>query len=124
MSKLRKRLSKWFLDTAKKLDKETVNGEMFVPPVSPRQTLIVYDQYHIDKIRGQYSISSIEEMRMQNIGGFNLENEIYYRIAQGITEEIMKNYSENIEVQYKADMDTKIYSLDLYVCKPQKKERL
>lgn len=124
MSKLRKRLSKWFLDTAKKLDKETVNSEMIALPKLDTHPITLYDIHHVDKIRGQYSISSIEEMRMQNIGGFNLENEIYYRIAQGITEEIMKNYSENIEVQYKADMDTKIYSLDLYVCKPQKKERL
>ena len=31
MSKLRKRLSKWFLDTAKKLDSDTVNDNCVIP---------------------------------------------------------------------------------------------
>lgn len=124
MSKLRKRLSKWFLDTAKKLDKETVSSEMIVPPVSPRQPLIVYDQYHIDKIRGQYSISPMEMRMQKKFEGFNFENEIYYRIGQGITEQIMQLYGDQMDIEYRPDLDTQVYSLDVYVCKPQKKERL
>ena len=124
MSKLRKRLSKWFLNTAKKLDKDTVNSEMIVPPTSLRQTLIVYDRFNTNKIRGQYSISSMEMKMRERYKDFNLENEIHYRIAQGIAEEIMKLYGDQINVEYKADMDTQVYSLDVYVCKPQKKERL
>lgn len=94
MNELRKRLSKWFLDTAKKLDKETVNSEMFIPPTLDMYPITVYDIHNVDKIRGQYSISSMEMKMMERYKDFNIENEIHYRIAQGIAEQIMKNYSD------------------------------
>lgn len=124
MSKLRKRLSKWFLNIARRIDKDTFKRETIVLPQLPEQNFIVYDRFHTDKIRGQYSISSMEMKMRERYKDFNLENEIHYRIAQGIAEEIMKLYGDQINVEYKADMDTQVYSLDVYVCKPQKKERL
>ena len=44
MSKLRKRLSKWFLDTAKKLDSDTVNDNCVIPISSRNEPIIMYDQ--------------------------------------------------------------------------------
>jgi hypothetical protein len=124
MSKLRKRLSKWFLDTAKKLDKETVSSEMITLPKLDTHPITVYDIHHVDKIRGQYSISPMEMRMQKKFEGFNFENEIYYRIGQGITEQIMQLYGDQIDIEYRPDLDTQVYSLDVYVCKPQKKERL
>ena len=124
MSKLKERLSKWFLNIARRIDKDTFKSETTVLPQLPEQNFIVYDRFHTDKIRGQYSISSMEMKMRERYKDFNLENEIHYRIAQGIAEEIMKLYGDQINVEYKVDMDTQVYSLDVYVCKPQKKERL
>ena len=59
-----------------------------------------------------------------NFRGINLENEIYYRIGQGIAEQIIQLYGNQMDIEYKPDLDTQVYSLDVYVCKPQKKERL
>lgn len=122
MSKLKERLSKWFLDTAKKLDEKTFNNETTIFHKIPPQemNIIRYDRNHIDIIRGQYSASTRERMEASMFHNFDYEKEIYYRIAQGIAEEIMKNYSDQIKMEHRSDLDADVYSLEIFVCKPQK----
>ena len=126
MSKLRKRLSKWFLDTAKKLDSDTVNDNCVIPIPSRNEPIIMYDQYHVDKIHAQYQISDMmfdTYRKMEGYDGF-FEERIPEILTSGIAEEIMKVYKDEIKTTQLASMDNLLYSLDVYVCKPQKKESL
>ena len=124
MSKLRKRLSKWFLDTAKKLDSNTVNDNCTIPIPSRNEPIIMYDQYHAYKISAQYQISKNMFDTYRRIEGYDgfIEERIPEILTRGIAEEIMKVYKDEIKKTQLASMDNILYSLDIYVCKPQKKE--
>lgn len=126
MSKLRKRLSKWFLDTAKKLDSNTVNDNCTIPIPSMNEPIIMYDKYHTYKISAQYQISKNmfdTYRRMEGYDGF-IEERIPEILTRGIAEEIMKVYKDEIKKTQLISMDAPLYYLDVYVCKPQKKESL
>ena len=121
MSKLRKRLSKWFLDTAKKLDSNTVNDNSAII-----QHITMYDHYHAYKIRAQYQISKTMLDTYRRMEGYDnfIEERIPEILTREIAEEIMKTYKSEIKKTQLASMDNLLYSLDVYVCKPQKKESL
>ena len=124
MNKLRKRLSKWFLDTAKKLDSNIVNDNCTIPIPSMNEPIIMYDQYHAYKISAQYQISNTmldAYRRMEGYDGF-FEERIPEILTRGIAEEIMKVYKDEIKKTQLISMDAPLYYLDVYVCKPQKKE--
>ena len=126
MNKLRKRLSKWFLDTAKKLDSDTVNDNCVIPIPSRNEPIIMYDQYHVDKIHAQYQISDMmfdTYRKMEGYDGF-IEERIPEILARGIAEEIMKAHKDEIKKTQLELIDGPLYSLDVYVCRPQKKESL
>ena len=126
MNKLRKRLSKWFLDIAKKLDSDTVNDNCVIPIPSRNEPIIMYDQYHVDKIHAQYQISDMmfdTYRKMEGYDGF-FEERIPEILTRGIAEEIMKVYKDEIKKTQLISMDAPLYYLDVYVCKPQKKESL
>ena len=126
MSKLRKRLSKWFLDTAKKLDSDTVNDNCVIPIPSRNEPIIMYDQYHVDKIHAQYQISNTMFDTYRKMDGYDgfIEERIPEILARGIAEEIMKVHKDEIKKTQFISMDAPLYYLDVYVCKPQKKESL
>ena len=121
MSKLRKRLSKWFLDTAKKLDSDTVNDNSAII-----QHITMYDHYHAYKIYAQYQISNTMLDTYRRMEGYDnfIEERIPEILTREIAEEIMKTYKSEIKKTQLASMDNLLYSLDVYVCKPQKKESL
>ena len=124
MSKLRKRLSKWFLDTAKKLDSNIVNDNCTIPIPSMNEPIIMYDRNRVDRIHAQHQISNTmldRYSRMEGYDGF-IEERIPEILTRGIAEEIMKVYKDEIKKTQLASMDGLLYSLDIYVCKPQKKE--
>ena len=124
MNKLRKRLSKWFLDIAKKLDSNIVNDSCTIPIPSMNEPIIMYDRNHVDRIHAQYQISDIMfdiYGKMEGYDGF-FEERIPEILTRGIAEEIMKVYKDEIKKTQLASMDNILYSLDIYVCKPQKKE--
>ena len=126
MNKLRKRLSKWFLDIAKKLDSDTVNDNCVIPIPSRNEPIIMYDQYHVDKIHAQYQISDMmfdTYRKMEGYDGF-IEERIPEILARGIAEEIMKAHKDEIKKTQLELIDGPLYSLDVYVCRPQKKESL
>ena len=126
MSKLRKRLSKWFLDTAKKLDSNIVNDNCTIPIPSMNDPIIMYDRNHVDRIHAQYQISDImfdTYRRMEGYDGF-FEERIPEILTKGIAEEIMKVHKDEIKKTQLISMDAPLYSLDVYVCKPTKKEAI
>ena len=124
MNKLRKRLSKWFLDTAKKLDSDTVNDNCVIPIPSRNEPIIMYDQYHVDKIHAQYQISNTMFDTYRKMDGYDgfIEERIPEILARGIAEEIMKAHKDEIKKTQLELIDAPLYYLDVYVCKPQKKE--
>ena len=121
MNKLRKRLSKWFLDTAKKLDSNTVNDNSAII-----QHITMYDHYHAYKIRAQYQISNTMLDTYRRMEGYDnfIEERIPEILTREIAEEIMKTYKSEIKKTRLASMDNLLYSLDVYLCKPQKNESL
>ena len=121
MSKLRKRLSKWFLDTAKKLDSNAVNDNCAII-----EHITMYDHHNVDKIHAQYQISNTMLDTYRRMEGYDnfIEERIPEILTRGIAEEIMKVYKDEIKKTQLASMDGLLYSLDVYVCKPQKKESL
>ena len=121
MSKLRKRLSKWFLDTAKKLDSDTVNDNSAII-----KHITMYDHYHAYKIRAQYQIPNTMFDAYRRMEGYDnfIEERIPEILTREIAEEIMKTYKSEIKKTQLASMDNILYSLDVYVYKPQKKESL
>ena len=126
MNKLRKRLSKWFLDTAKKLDSNIVNDNCTIPIPSRNEPIIMYDRNHVDRIHAQYQISDImfdTYRKMEGYDGF-FEERIPEILTKGIAEEIMKVHKDEIKKTQLISMDAPLYSLDVYVCKPTKKEAI
>lgn len=121
MNKLRKRLSKWFLDTAKKLDSNTVNDNSAII-----KHITMYDHYHAYKIRAQYQIPNTMFDAYRRMEGYDnfIEERIPEILTREIAEEIMKTYKSEIKKTQLASMDNILYSLDVYVYKPQKKESL
>ena len=121
MNKLRKRLSKWFLDTAKKLDSNTVNDNSAII-----QHITMYDHYHAYKIHAQYQVSNTMLDAYRRMEGYDnfIEERIPEILTREIAKEIMKTYKSEIKKTQLASMDSLLYSLDVHVCKPQKKESL
>ena len=124
MNKLRKRLSKWFLDTAKKLDSDTVNDNCTIPIPSMNEPIIMYDRNHVDRIHAQYQISNTMLDTYRRMEGYDnfIEERIPEILTREIAEEIMKVYKDEIKKTQLISMDAPLYYLDVYVCKPQKKE--
>ena len=113
MNKLRKRLSKWFLDTAKKLDSNAVNDNCAII-----EHITMYDHHNVDKICAQHEISNVTLDPYRSF----IEERIPEILTRGIAEEIMKVYKDEIKKTQLISMDAPLYYLDVYVCKPQKKE--
>lgn len=126
MSKLRKRLSKWFLDTAKKLDEKTVMNDSFVIPLST-QPIIMYDEYHIDKIHAQHMIGNeILDTFRHNIS-LNVDEMIKHKLVDEISKMIYDSHKDEVKETLHTDSPynpSTLFTLDVYVCKPQKKESL
>ena len=125
MSKLRKRLSKWFLDTAKKLDEKTVMNDSFAIPLST-QPIIMYDEYHIDKIHAQHMISNeiLDTFRHKSL---NVDETIKHKLVDEISKMIYDSHKDEVKETLHADSPynpSTLFTLDVYVCKPQKKESL
>ena len=126
MSKLRKRLSKWFLDTAKKLDEKTVMNDSFVIPLST-QPIIMYDEYHIDKIHAQHMIDNIILDAYKHNIGLNVDEMIKHKLVDEISKMIYDSHKDEVKETLHTDSPynpSTLFTLDVYVCKPQKKESL
>ena len=126
MSKLREKLSKWFFDTAKKLDEKTVMNNSFVIP-SSTQPIITYDTYHIEKIHAQHMIGNATLDAYRHNVSFNVDDMIRHRLVDEISKIIYDSHKDEVKETLHADSpynESTVFSLDVYVCKPQKKESL
>ena len=125
MNKFKKRLSKWFLDTAKKLDEKTVMNDSFAIPLST-QPIIMYDEYHIDKIHAQHMISNeiLDTFRHKSL---NVDETIKHKLVDEISKMIYDSHKDEVKETLHTDSPynpSTLFTLDVYVCKPQKKESL
>ena len=121
MSKLRKRLSKWFLDTAKKLDEKTVMNDSFIIP-SSTDPIIMYDKYHIDKIHAQHMMGNeILDTYRHNIS-LNVDEMIKHKLVDEISKMIYDSHKDEVKETFYNE--STMFSLDISVCNPQKKESL
>ena len=121
MNKFKKRLSKWFLDTAKKLDEKTVMNDSFVIPLST-QPIIMYDEYHIDKIHAQHMIGNEILDTYKHDIRLNVEEMIKHKLVDEISKMIYDSHKDEVKETFYNE--STIFSLDICVCKPQKKESL
>lgn len=111
-----------FFNMANKMDSSAVKKKMPQPiyPAMESPTLIIYDKYNIDKIHAQYVMPMYQK---SYIPTGVVEKEVIHKLTYGIAEEILKHHKEEIQKEeYDPDTDSVLYSLDLYVCKPKKKE--
>ena len=121
MSKLKTKLAKMFFNLAEKMDKNFVEDKTILMPgpalIPLEPPIIMYDQYHVEKIHAQHMLSRDTLMFSKN---FNMDEYVSSSIVRGVSEELMKLYGDRIKTE---DIpEGRIYSLDVYVCKPQKKE--
>lgn len=121
MNKFKKRLSKWFLDTAKKLDEKTVMNDSFAIPLST-QPIIMYDEYHIDKIHAQHMIGNEILDTYKHDIRLNVEEMIKHKLVEEISKMIYDSHKDEVKETFYNE--STIFSLDICVCKPQKKESL
>lgn len=126
MSKLREKLSKWFFDTAKKLDEKTVMNNSFVIP-SSTQPIITYDTYHIEKIHAQYEMSDAVLNAHRHNLSYDMDGTIRRELIDEISKMIYDSHKDDVKMTSHADSPynpSTLFTLDVYVCKPQKKESM
>jgi len=124
MSKLREKLSKWFFDTAKKLDEKTVMNNSFVIP-SSTQPIIMYDQYHVERIHAQYKMSDAVLNAHRHNFSYNIDDAIRRELIDEISVLLYDSHKDDVKETLQADSPynpSTLFTLDVYVCKPQKKE--
>ena len=112
-----------FFNLAEKMDKNFVEDKTILmpgPALMPlAQPIIMYDQYHVEKIHAQHMLSRDTLMFSKN---YDMDEYVRQSIVRGISEELMKLYGDNIKQD--EEPTGRIYSLDIYVCKPTKKETI
>ena len=123
MSKLSEKVAGLLLNLARKVDDKTVESKCTHPAAQlhflDSPPIIMYDEYHVEKIHAQHMLSRDTLMFSKN---FNMDEYVSTSIVRGVSEELMKLYGDRIKTE---DIpEGRIYSLDVYVCKPQKKESL
>ena len=116
-----------FFKLAKNMDSEFVKDQTTMPTTQlhllDRNPIVMYDWKHVDKIHAQHQISNTMFRRIGGYDGF-IEERIPEILTKGIAEEIMKVHKDEIKKTCLASMDGLLYSLDVYVCKPTKKEAI
>ena len=120
MSKLREKMAGWFMKLAKKTDNSTYYRELSYVPQIPPVELISYDQWNVDKIHAQHMMS---EEQLRYIPDIDVDKLVCIRLAEGITDEIMKLHKDEIKKEEHTGTfgNQTLYSLDVYVCKGKKK---
>ena len=123
MSKLKTKLAKMFFNLAEKMDKNFVEDKTILMPgpalIPLEPPIIMYDQYHVEKIHAQHMLSRDTLMFSKN---YDMERYVSESLARCLANELLKLYGDNIKQE--EDYNGRIYSLYMYVCKPTRKESL
>ena len=113
-----------FFNLAEKMDSKFVKDQTTMPTAQLHfldcNPIIMYDQYHVDRIRAQIRLS-YDMLRMAGYANF-MEERIPNMLVSSLANEIMANHKD--EIKKIDEFDGITYSLDVYVCKPTKKESL
>ena len=121
MSKLKTKLAKMFFNLAEKMDKNFVEDKTILMPgpslIPLEQPIIMYDKYNVEKIHAQHMLSRDTLLFSKN---YDMEKYVSESLARCLANELLKLYGDNIKKE--EDYNGRIYSLDMYVCKPTKKE--
>lgn len=121
MSKLSEKVAGWLLNLAKKVDSKTVEDKCTYPAAQlhflDQQPIIMYDKYNVEKIHAQHMLSRDTLLFSKN---YDMEKYVSESLARCLANELLKLYGDNIKKE--EDYNGRIYSLDMYVCKPTKKE--
>ena len=121
MSKLSEKVAGLLLNLARKVDDKTVESKCTYPAAQlhflDQQPIIMYDKYNVEKIHAQHMLSRDTLMFSKN---YNMDEYVSQSIIRGVSEELMKLYGDRIKTE--DTPEGRIYSLDVYVCKPTKKE--
>ena len=131
MSKLKTKLASMFFNLAEKMDSKFVKDQTTMPTAQlhflDSNPIIMYDQYHVDKIHAQHQIANATLDSYKQCAGINVDDVICRKLTEAIADEIFKNYMGDVKKVQVVDDDfypSTIYSLDVYVCKPTKKETI
>lgn len=123
MSKIKTKMAEWFLKLANKCDKNYVDKEtMIIPLTGQPMNVTMYDQNHVEHLRVQQQISNYELREMQN---FNyLDDMIKRKLIETMSYQITDMFKDSIKKEGSENPygESTTYSLDVYVCKPQKKK--
>ena len=123
MSKLKSKMTKWLLGLADKLDHNTYRNEtMIIPLTGQPMNVTMYDRNHIEHLRVQQQISNYELREMQNLN--YLEDMIKRKLTEAMSYQITDMFKDSIKKEGGENPygESITYSLDVYVCKPQKKK--
>ena len=131
MSKLKTKLASMFFNLAEKMDSKFVKDQTTMPTAQlhflDSNPIIMYDQYHVDKIHAQHQIANATLDSYKQCVNINVDDVICRKLTEAIADEIFKNYAGDIKKTQMADSpynESTLYSLDVYVCKPTKKETI
>lgn len=131
MSKLKTKLASMFFNLAEKMDSKFVKDQTTMPTAQlhflDSNPIIMYDKYHVDKIHTQHQIANATLDSYKQCAGINVDDVICRKLTEAIADEIFKNYAGDIKKTQMADSpwnESTLYSLDVYVCKPTKKETI
>ena len=118
MSKIRKKLAKFFFKLADKFDSETVSNELFLPLNEKTINVTMYDRNNIERIHAQQMVTNFELDTYHKMDGFQnfVEERTTESLFKGVLDEIIKNHKDSIVKS--ENLDGIIYSIDLYICKP------
>lgn len=117
-------MAQWLFDLAKKVDEKTVDGNYIMPQAQLHyidcKPMIMYDEHHVDRIHAQHMMS---DENLKYIPEIDVDKMVSIRLAEGITDEIMRLHGDKIEKEVHTGPygNQTCYSLDVYVCKPKKR---
>lgn len=118
-----------FFNLAEKMDSKFVKDQTTMPTAQlhflDSNPIIMYDKYHVDKIHAQHQIANATLDSYKQCVGINVDDVICRKLTEAIADEIIKNYAGDIKKTQMADSpwnESTLYSLDVYICKPTKKE--
>ena len=124
MSKIKSKLSKWFLGLADKLDHETYRNETMVIPLTGQpMNVTMYNPNHIEILHIQQQVSNYELQGMKNCN-IDVDMHIRRKLVDTMAYELIERYKDNIKKDCGENPygESTTYSLDVYVCKPQNKK--
>ena len=131
MSKLREKVAGLLLNLARKVDGKTVESKCTYPAAQlhflDSPPIITYDEHHVEKIHAEHMISDAKLDAYRHNLDFDVDDIIRRGLIDEISKIIYDSHKDDVKKTFRADSPynpSTLFTLDVYVCKPQKKEIL